>query len=107
MLRIVIELEKEIVKMVNYTRPYNKNYEDTPEDYLYLAMAFSQTLDCLLAEGQGVFIELSGDALKLKPETKKVIVFNDSRMIRVIKSDDENLKHGDRVIMIDKNIIGN
>lgn len=93
--------------MPNYTRPYDDDYEDTPEDYLYLAMTFSQALDSLLAEGQGVFLKLRGDLLKMKPESKNVIVFNDSKMIRIIETDDKKLKHGDRVIMIDKNNIQN
>lgn len=91
----------------NYTRPYEDDYEDTPDDYLYIAMAFSQALDALLTEGQGVFLELKGDTLKMKPETKKVIVFNDSKMIRIIDTDDKNLKHGERVMMINKNNIQN
>ena len=92
--------------MANYTKPYDKNYEDTPEDYLYLAMVFSQVLDTLLAEGQGVVIELKGDTLKLRPE-KSVVVFNDKNMIRIIENTDENLKHGDRVIMINGDNIQN
>ena len=92
--------------MPNYTRPYDNDYEDTSEDYLYTAMTFSQALAALLGEGQGVFIELKGDALKMNPDSKKVIVFSCDKMIRIIDSD-ENLKHGERVIMIDKNKIQN
>ena len=93
--------------MANYTKPYDENYEDTPEDYLYLAMTFSQALNSLLVEGQGVVLKLKGDALKIKPETKSVIVFNDSRMIRIIENDDKKLKHGERVMMINKDNIQN
>jgi len=28
----------------NYTKPYDKNYEDTPEDYLWLVMVFGRAL---------------------------------------------------------------
>jgi len=93
--------------MPNYTRPYDENYEDSLDDYLYTSMAFSQALAALLGEGQGVFLKLRGDAVKIKPETKKVIVFNSGNMIRIIDGEDENLKHGDRVMMIDKNNIQN
>ena len=91
----------------NYTKPYDDNYEDTPEDYLYLAMIFSQTLNEILDEGMGILIEVKGEALQIHEE-KKVVVFNDGDMIRVVPAGERtDLKHGDWVQMIAKNNISN
>jgi len=92
----------------NYTKPYDKNYEDTPEDYLWLVMVFGRALGTMLADGQGILIDMKADALKIRPEAKRVIVFNDGKMIRVIDATDRiDLKDGDRIQMIDKNYISN
>ena len=71
-------------------------------------MAFSQALATVLEDGKGIFIELKGDALKIYPDAKRVIVFNDGEMIRVVKANERtDVKHGNWVQMIDKNIILN
>ena len=94
--------------MSNYTKPYDKDYEDTPEDYLFLVMTFGKVLSTMLNNGQGILIDLKGDALKLQPEAKRVIIFNDGNMIRVIKANERtDLQDGDFVQMIDKNNIIN
>jgi len=87
--------------MSNYTKPYDKDYEDQPEDYLFLVMAFGRALSAMLDDGQGILIDLKGDALKLHPEAKRVVVFNDGQMIRVINASERtDLKDGDRIMMI-------
>ena len=92
----------------NYTKPYNENYEDTPEDYLFLVMTFGRVLSKFLAKGQGVLIDLKGDMLKLKPEVTRVVVFNDGKMMRVIKADERtDLEDGDMIMMMDKGSIEN
>jgi len=92
----------------NYTKPYDKNYEDKPEDYFFLAMTFSQALGQILKEGQGILIDLKGEALKIHPEAKRVVVFNDGDMIRVVDTTERtDLKHGDWVQMINKDNIIN
>jgi len=92
----------------NYTKPYDENYEDTKEDYLFLTMAFSQALATLLKDGKGILIDLKGDALKIHPEAKRIVVFNDGEMIRVIKASERtDLKHGDWIQMISKDNISN
>ena len=40
----------------NYTKPHDKDYEDKPEDYLFLTMAFGRVLSKFLAKGQGVLL---------------------------------------------------
>ena len=92
----------------NYTKPHDKDYEDTAEDYLWLVMSFGRALSAMLGDGQGILVDLKGDALKIKPDAKRVIVFNDGKMIRVIDAEERTeLKHGDRIIMISKDNIKN
>jgi len=94
--------------MPNYTKPHEENYEDTPEDYFYSAMTFSQALAEVLDEGQGVIIDLKGDAVKIHPDAKRVIVFSDGDMMRIINATERtDLKHGDWIQMIKKEDIEN
>ena len=94
--------------MSNYTKPYDKDYEDTSEDYLFLVMAFGKALSTILDNGQGILINLKGDVLKLHPEAKRVIIFNDGNMIRVINATERSdFQDGDFIQMIDKNNIIN
>jgi len=85
----------------NYTKPYDDEYEDKPEDYLFLVMAFGRALSTMLDDGHGILIDLKGDALKIHPEAKRVVVFNDGKMMRVINASERtDLQHGDRIMMI-------
>ena len=85
----------------NYTKPYDKDYEDQPEDYLFLVMAFGRALSAMLDDGHGILIDLKGDAIKLHPEAKRVVVFNDGKMIRVVNASERtDLEDGDRIMMI-------
>ena len=85
----------------NYTKPYDENYEDKPEDYLFIVMAFGRALSAMLDEGQGILVDLKGDALKIHPEAKRVVIFNDGEMMRVINATERtDLQHGDRIMMI-------
>lgn len=85
----------------NYTKPHDENYEDSLEDYFYLAMTFSQALGEILDDGQGILIDLKGDALKIHPESKRIVIFNDGDMVRVIDASERtDLNHGDRIMMI-------
>lgn len=92
---------------MNYTKPEQPDHDDKPEDWLYMALTFSQALDCFLKEGEGVIVEPKGDALEIHPEieAKKIIIFNDGKMIRAISAlDQKDLKHGDLVNMIIQHI---
>ena len=92
----------------NYTKPHDENYEDTPEDYLWLVMAFGRALSEVFKTGQGILVDMKGDALKIRPDAKRVVVFNDGKMIRVIEAGDRtDLKNGDWMQMINKDNISN
>lgn len=87
----------------NYTKPYDENYEDTKEDYLFLVMAFGRALSAMLNDGHGILIDMKGDALKIHPEAKRVVVFNDGKMIRVVNASERtDLEDGDRIMMINE-----
>jgi hypothetical protein len=82
--------------------------EESIEDLKSSRLIFVQTLDALLPLGTGVLVELHGKALELGYE--RVIVHNDSdnNEIGVILADERtDLKHGDRVKMIDENLLNN
>jgi len=92
----------------NYTKPYDENYEDQPEDYFYLAMTFSQALGEILDDGTGILLDLKGEALHIHPEAKRIIVFNDGDMVRVVDaSERDDLNHGDWIKMIKQDNISN
>ena len=93
---------------MNYTKPHDKDYEDKPEDYLWLTMAFGRALGKMLDAGQGILIDMKGDALKIRPEAKRVVLFNDGKMIRVVNAEERtDLEDGDRIMMVDKGSIEN
>jgi len=84
---------------MNYTNP-NRDSDDTPEDWLYSVLAFSQALAVTIPEGQGVVVKLKGDALEINPDVKKIIVHHEGKMVSIENiTEDDNLKHGDWVIM--------
>lgn len=83
------------------------DFEST-DDLFYSRLIFVRALDALLSPGNGVFVELDGIALHMGFD--KVIVHNnpDTNEIGVIKADERtDLKHGDRVTLIDEDIIKN
>lgn len=93
---------------MNYTKPHDKDYEDTKEDYLFLTMVFGRVLTKFLAKGQGVLIDLKGNMLKLRSDVKRIVVFNDGKMMRVINADERtDLEDGDMIMMMDKGSIEN
>ena len=94
--------------MANYTKPHDKEYEDKPDDYLWLTMAFGRALSRMLDEGHGILIDMKGDALKIRPEAKRVVLFNDGKMIRVVNAEERtDLEDGDRIMMVSKGNIEN
>jgi hypothetical protein len=93
---------------MNYTRPDDENHEDKPEDWLFSSLVFARALDTVLNKNHGILIDLVGDAVKLNPTSKRVIVFNNGDMISIVDATDRtDLKHGDRVLMISKDNIQN
>ena len=92
----------------NYTKPHDKDYEDKPEDYLFLTMAFSRVLTKFLAKGQGVLIDLKGDMVKIHPELTRVVIFNDGILMRVIDASERtDLEDGDMIQMFDEKSLSN
>lgn len=93
---------------MNYTKPNNKNHEDTPSDWLYMALLFSQALDIVIPQGKGVCVEIKGDAILIDEDITKVIVHNNGKMMSIENiSDNENIQHGDWIEMISTNKIIN
>lgn len=93
---------------MNYTKPHDEDYEDTKDDYLFLTMVFGRALTKFLAKGQGVLIDLKGDMLKLRSDVKRIVIFNDGELVRVINADERtDLEDGDMIQMIDKGNIEN
>jgi len=85
---------------MNYTKPNNKNHQDTPQDWLYTALAFSQALNIVIPPTRGVVVELKGDTLDIHENITKIIVHNDGKMMSIENiSNDKDLKHGDWVEM--------
>ena len=83
-------------------------YEESIEDCQNSRLILTQALDALLPPGTGVFVELHGMALEIG--YKKVIVhnnINNNEIGIVIAEDRTDLKHGDRVRMIDEDLLKN
>jgi len=69
---------------MNYTRPNDENYQDTPEDWLNGAMIMGRCLHLMLKENDGIVVDLHGDmTCPVDPEVKKVIVFRRDGMIHI------------------------
>lgn len=86
---------------MNFTKPNEKNYEDKPEDWLFTALVFADALGNILAIGQGVVVEITGELIAMHPEMTKVIVHNNGKQIGVVDvSKKIELKEGDIVQMI-------
>jgi hypothetical protein len=85
---------------MNYTRPDNIDYEDSPQDWLNSALIFAQALDIVIPEGKGVCIELKGDVINYLGTTK-VIVHNDGTKMSIENAENaDNLSHGNWVEMV-------
>lgn len=92
----------------NYTRPDDENYEDKPEDWLFLSIAFSRALSRFLADGQGVIIDSKGGMLEIKPDVKRIIIFNDGEQMRIVDgSERTDLKDGTLITMVNGDILSN
>lgn len=86
--------------MPNYTRPNDFSYEDTPEDWLNSALIFARTLSLILPDGQGIVVDLVGDAKSPDdPECKKVLVYKLNNEIH-IEGTHNNWKEGDSLSIL-------
>lgn len=93
---------------MNYTKPDKEEYEDRPEDWLFCALSFSSALSFTIPEGMGIIVDVKGDMADIQPSTKRIIVYNSEKMIRIIDASERtDLKEGDWVHMIDSDTIVN
>ncbi len=69
--------------MANYTQPDNKQYEDSPKDWLKLALVFGRALGLILREKEGVVVSLQNNMLSFFPGLRKVVVHRETGQIRV------------------------
>ena len=75
---------------MNYTNANDPDYQDKPEDWLNSALIFARTLSLILHEGEGLVVDIVGDAKFQMDETvKKVIVFKREGQIVVTECEDE------------------
>jgi hypothetical protein len=71
---------------MNYTNPNDPDYQDEPEDWLNSALIFARALSLILNEKEGIVVDIKGDVqFQMDPEVKRVIVFKEDRMIRIIE----------------------
>lgn len=99
---------------MNYTKPDNEEWEDSPVDWLFSALVFARTIGYLLKDETGVVIDLKGDMFENMPptwiieDTKRVIVYNSGDQIKVISADERtDLKEGDIVHMVHNDLLKN
>ena len=86
---------------MNYTKPDDKNYEDSPNDWLFGALLFAKTLGFVLKEHTGIIIDLNNDLGELYDQAKRVIVYNDGKRITVLNADERtDLSEGSMVNII-------
>ena len=87
---------------MNYTRPNDPDYIDRPEDWLHGSLIFGMALGLIFKEGEGIVVDLKGDAqYPSDPEVKKVIVFSEGEMVKIIPCT-EDLPGGQWVIIGEK-----
>lgn len=93
---------------MNYTKPNNPDHIDDPKDWLYSALVFSRALGLIINDGEGVVVDLVGDARTLYPKVKKVVVHRYNNQIKISDiSERDDLNEGDVIMMIDQNNISN
>jgi hypothetical protein len=89
---------------MNYTRPNNEGYKDSPEDWLNSALIFSRTISLLLEENEGVVVSIKGDAINpINPKSDRVVVFYKDKQIHIDDIQDPNLKEGDFIRIVEEN----
>ena len=86
---------------MNYTKPNDEGYKDSPKDWLNSALIFSRALSILLEEDEAVAVAIKGDATNLiNPESDKVVVFYKDKMIHIDDIQDPSLKEGDFIKIV-------
>lgn len=89
---------------MNYTNTNDPDHQDKPSDWLNSSLIFARTLSLILREGEGVVVNIVGDAkFHLDEEVKKVIVFSREGQI-VVTECEEDLEEGQFVMVNGENI---
>lgn len=88
---------------MNYTNTNDPDYQDRPEDWLNSSLIFARTLSLILREGEGLVVDIVGDAkFQLDETVKKVIVFSREGQI-VVTECEEDLNEGQFVMVHNEN----
>jgi hypothetical protein len=88
---------------MNYTNPNDPYHEGKPEDWLNSSLIFARTLSLILREGEGLVVDIVGDAkFHLDESVKKVIVFSREGQI-VVTECEEDLEEGQFVMVHNEN----
>lgn len=91
---------------MNYTKPNDEGYKDSPKDWLNSALIFSRALSILLEEDEGVVVSIKGDATNpINSESDRVVVFYKDKMIHIDDIQDPSLKEGDfiKIVKVEEN----
>jgi hypothetical protein len=83
--------------MENYTNPEQGNTKQDIQDLLNASLIFARALGLIFKEGEGIVVDVKGD-VKLKDETKKIIVFQHQNQIHIYKCE-QDLEEGTAVNM--------
>jgi hypothetical protein len=88
---------------MNYTNANDPDYQDKPEDWLNSSLIFARTLGLILKDGEGLVVDIVGDAkFQLDETVKKVIVFSREGQI-VVTECEEDLNEGQFVMVHNEN----
>jgi hypothetical protein len=88
---------------MNYTNPNDPYHEGKPEDWLNSSLIFARTLSLILREGEGLVVDIVGDAkFHLDESVQKVIVFSREGQI-VVTECEEDLEEGQFVMVHNEN----
>jgi hypothetical protein len=83
--------------MENYTSPEQGDTKQDVQDLLNASLIFARALGLIFQDGEGVVVDIKGD-VKLKDDSKKVIVFSHNEQIHIYKCE-QDLEEGTAVSM--------
>lgn len=83
--------------MENYTNPEQGETKQDVQDLLNASLIFARALGLIFKDGEGVVVDIKGD-VKLKDDSKKVIVFSHNDQIHIYKCE-QDLEEGTAVSM--------
>jgi hypothetical protein len=83
--------------MENYTNPEKGETTQDVQDLLNASLIFARALGLIFKDGEGIVVDIEGD-IKLKDNSKKVIVFGNNNQIHIYKCE-QDLEEGTAVSM--------